>query len=71
MSTPHQLWQGRVDTHIGRLRDATWQHGREWHELATAAPHIYDEMRSLFDVYAEAPSSASSGPPVDNGSSTR
>ena len=71
MSTPHQLWQGRVDTHIGRLRDATWVHGREWHELAGVAPHIYEEMRRLFDVYADASSGASFGPPVDNGSSTR
>ena len=60
-----------MDTHIGRLRDATWQHGREWHDLAAAAPHIYEEMRLLFDVFADAPSGASFGPPVDKGQSNR
>ena len=64
MSTPHQLWQGRVDTHIGRLRDATWVHGREWHDLAGVAPHIYEEMRQLFDVFADSPPGVSFGPPV-------
>jgi hypothetical protein len=62
MSTAHQLWQGRVHTHIGRLRDATWHHSPEWHALATVSPAIHDEIRRLLDAYADAPEGPRTAP---------
>ncbi len=55
MSSPYDLWRGRLHTHVGRLQDWTWTNGREWDELATQHPTLHDEIRRLLDVYGDPP----------------